>query len=78
MAVADLKSLARFSPEKYVRVPIEGTNGLVRLLCFEPRQEVALHLHPEADEVFYVMEGAATLTVGEKKSSCTGWKHSQG
>lgn len=66
MAVADLEALARFSLEKYVRVPIEGTNGLVRLLCFEPRQEVALHLHPEADEVFYVAKGAAAFMKGEE------------
>ena len=66
MDVANLESLTRFSPEKYVRVPIEGTNGLVRLLCFEPEQQVALHMHPEADEIFYVVKGAATLDIKEK------------
>ena len=66
MDVANLESLTRFSPEKYVRVPVEGTNGLVRLLCLESKQQVALHLHPEADEIFYVVKGAATLGIGER------------
>ncbi len=66
MNVANLESLARFSSEKYVRVPVEGTKGLGRLLCFEPKQEVALHLHPEADEVFYVVKGAAAFALGEE------------
>lgn len=66
MNVANVESLARFSSEKYVRVPLEHTKGLVRLLCFEPRQEVPLHIHPEADEVFYVVRGAAVFTVEEE------------
>jgi quercetin dioxygenase-like cupin family protein len=66
MDVANLESLARFSSEKYVRVPLGDTKGLVRLLCFEPKQEVPLHLHPEADEIFYVVKGAAVFIMGEE------------
>jgi len=36
MEITNLDSLIEFSPERHVRVPIKGTNGLVRLLCFEP------------------------------------------
>jgi len=57
-----MESLAEFSAEKYVRVPIKNSSGLVRLLCFEPSQEVALHKHTEADEVFYVVTGEAEFT----------------
>jgi quercetin dioxygenase-like cupin family protein len=49
-------------------VSLGNTKGLVRLLCFEPKQEVALHLHPEADEVFYVVKGGAAFVMGEKST----------
>jgi quercetin dioxygenase-like cupin family protein len=58
-------SLATFSSEKYCRVPIENAKGLMRLLCFEPGQGVALHTHPKSDEFFFVAEGTGRITVGE-------------
>jgi len=66
MDVSKLTSLAEFSPDKYVRVPVKNSGGLVRLLCFEPSQVVALHRHSEADEIFYVVSGAAEFTKGEE------------
>lgn len=66
MDVANVESLARFSTEKYVRVPVGDTKGLVRLLCFGPRQEVPLHTHPEADEVFYIVKGSGLFTLGDE------------
>src|SRR3990170_2345648 len=66
MDVTNIESLATFSSEKYVKVPLGHTKGLGRLLCFEPRQEVPLHMHPEADEVFYVVKGVAVFAVGEE------------
>jgi len=66
MDVTKIESLARFSSEKYVKVPISHTKGLMRLLCFEPRQEVPLHRHPEADEVFYAVEGVAAFSAGNE------------
>lgn len=66
MDVLKIMSLAEFSPDKYMRVPIKNSSGLVRLLCFEPSQEVALHRHPEADEVFYVVSGVAEFTKGKE------------
>jgi len=66
MDVLKVKQLAEFSREKYMRVPIKNSGGLVRLLCFEPSQKVALHRHTEADEVFYVTSGAAEFTKGEE------------
>jgi len=66
MDVLKITSLAEFSPDKYMRVPIKNSGGLVRLLCFEPSQEVALHRHAEADEIFYMVSGAARFTKGEE------------
>lgn len=56
-----------FSASKYRRVPLPSTNGLLRLLCFEPNQKVPLHRHPEADEIFYVFKGQGEISVGAEK-----------
>ena len=61
------ESLMDFSAGKYRRVPLPNTKGLIRLLCFEPNQDVPLHRHPEADEIFYVLKGRGEISVGEEK-----------
>ena len=67
-------SLAQFSSEKYCRVPIGDTKGLVRLLCFEPGQNVALHTHPKSDECVFVIEGNGKITVsGEQHDAEPGY-----
>jgi len=62
-----VKTLATFSPEKYCRVLIENTKGLVRLLCFEPGQSVAAHTHPKSDECFFVVEGSGKITIDREE-----------
>jgi quercetin dioxygenase-like cupin family protein len=62
-----IRSLAKFSSEKYCRVPIENTKGLIRLLCFEAGQSVVLHTHPTSDECFLVVEGNGKITVGREE-----------
>jgi len=56
-----------FSLSKYRRMALPNTKGLIRLLCFEPNQNVPLHCHPEADEIFYVLKGQGEISVGEEK-----------
>jgi len=63
MKASKISSLAEFSSVKYTKVSVPNTNGLVRLLCFEPGQSVALHRHPEGHEVFYILTGTAEFTV---------------
>jgi len=48
-------------------VPLPNTKRLIRLLCFEPNQNVPLHRHPEAEKIFYVLKGQGEITVGEEK-----------
>lgn len=68
-----VSSLATFSSEKYCRVPIGNTKGLMRLLCFEPGQNVALHTHPKSDECFFVVEGKGKITIdGEEQDAESG------
>jgi len=66
MEILKIDLLAEFSLAKYVKVPVRNTSGLVRLLCFEHGQSVALHKHPYGDEVFYVLSGKAEFTIGEE------------
>ncbi|MEM2912456.1 MAG: cupin domain-containing protein [Candidatus Bathyarchaeia archaeon] len=49
--------IATFTSDKYNKIPINGTSGLLRLLCFEPGQSVPSHKHPNADEYFFVAKG---------------------
>jgi len=65
--IAQVESLIAFSLDKYVRVPIKGTEGLVRLLCLGPDQTVPMHRHPDADEIFCVLRGVGEITVGSEQ-----------
>jgi quercetin dioxygenase-like cupin family protein len=69
LEVAKVESVARFSSDKYNRVPIIGTGGLLRLLCFEPNQRVPPHRHAKADEYFYTIKGRAQITVGGEEAT---------
>ena len=66
MEILKIDSLVEFSSIKYVKVPVPNTNGLVRLLCFESGQSVALHRHQGGDELFYVLNGRAEFTLGNE------------
>jgi quercetin dioxygenase-like cupin family protein len=66
MEIVRIDRLSEFSLAKYVKVPVPDTNGLVRLLCFEPGQSVAFHRHPDGDEFFYVLKGKADFTLGKE------------
>lgn len=48
-------------------MPLPNTKGLMRLICFEPNQDVPLHRHPEADEIFYVLKDRGETSVGAEK-----------
>jgi mannose-6-phosphate isomerase-like protein (cupin superfamily) len=57
----DLNEMARFdtAPQK---IPVYATGkSLGALWCLEPGQEVFLHRHPNADDVWICLEGDAGL-----------------
>jgi len=66
MEILTISSTAQFSSSNYVKVPLPNTHGLVRLLCLEPGQGVALHKHPDGDEIFYVLNGIGEFTLGKE------------
>jgi quercetin dioxygenase-like cupin family protein len=61
--------IAKFTPDKYSRIPVNGAEGLIRLLCFEPGQTVPLHRHLKADEYFFVIMGKGKVTLGSEETA---------
>lgn len=66
--IAKVDFIAMFTSDKYNKITINGTKGLLRLLCFEPDQSVPLHRHPKADEYFFVIDGKGKVTIGRKET----------
>lgn len=58
-----LAEAMRFSPEARTNQEIMATDTMVvRMNCYEPGQVTPMHLHPDEDEVIYVVEGAGKFT----------------
>ena len=68
MELVEVDSIATFSDDKYSRVPINGTKGLIRLLCFKPNQSVPCHKHAEGDEYFFVIQGKGKIRIGNEET----------
>jgi len=69
LEIAKVDLMAKFSTGTYSKILINGSKGLLRLLCFEPNQFVPLHRHPKGDEYFFVIKGKGTVTVGSEKAN---------
>jgi quercetin dioxygenase-like cupin family protein len=56
-----------FSPSKFViKVPARIPQAQCRVYCLEPGQELPVHEHREAVDVFQVVEGVGELTLGRE------------
>jgi quercetin dioxygenase-like cupin family protein len=65
-----IEELLEFSPQKRIRKKLLGSRRIVtELLCYEPGQSTPIHHHPEQDEVFLVLEGQGTISVGEEEAA---------
>jgi mannose-6-phosphate isomerase-like protein (cupin superfamily) len=61
----DVLSLARFSPEKLQKINLfETPNFFCDIYCLEPGQEQKPHTHADADKIYFVLAGAATIRIG--------------
>lgn len=57
----------KFDKKAYVKAHLARTDRLeVGLLCLEPGQVQAQHVHDEADTLHYIVDGVATITVGKE------------
>ena len=75
MQAVNLKQQERFADEKFQKVNIfDSPRMFCDIYCFEPGQEQTLHSHEDNDKIYYVLEGAGTLTVGEESRQVgAGW-----
>ena len=75
MAFVNFLEHKRFSEEKYQKVSLFETPGTAMdVYCLLPGQSQRLHSHDKTDKYYVVLEGEATITVGEETRQCgPGW-----
>ncbi|OWY71444.1 hypothetical protein B7486_12735 [cyanobacterium TDX16] len=67
MSFIDTKNCRRFGPEKLQKVNLfESPQMFCDVYCLEPGQSQKVHAHSGAAKFYYVIEGAATVTVGDE------------
>ena len=67
MDVKNIAGLGKFVAEKMQKVNLfESARMFCDLYCLETGQEQRLHSHEVNDKIYYVVEGEATITVGEE------------
>lgn len=63
-----LPEMVEYDPELRVRKPIMKVPSLVaEIVCYEPGQQTATHLHPLQDEIWLVLEGRGEIWVDEER-----------
>lgn len=69
MEIRDLKSLARFSPEKMAKIPVFASERMFfDLYALLPGQAQKVHAHEGSDKVYYVLEGEVVVRIGEEEA----------
>ncbi|MCB9915748.1 MAG: cupin domain-containing protein [Planctomycetes bacterium] len=67
MSFAHTDDARRFSPEKLVKTNLfESPQMFCDTYCLEPGQAQKVHAHAGATKVYYVLEGEAAVTIGER------------
>lgn len=63
--IRNLKDLVEFQPGGKVRKRVFITDKIeMELVCYEPGTSTVEHHHVGQDEIFIIMEGTGTITVG--------------
>jgi quercetin dioxygenase-like cupin family protein len=63
--IRNLKDLIEFQPGGKVRKRVFITDKIeLELVCYEPGTSTIEHHHVGQDEIFIIMEGSGTITVG--------------
>lgn len=66
--VFDLHALKAFAPDKRVRKMLFKTDQLwSEIACYEPGQSTVMHSHPREEEAIFVLQGTATMHVGDEE-----------
>ena len=68
----DTRQWVSFSREKMQKVPLFGSEKyFCDLYCLEPGQDQRVHSHPEADKIYYVIEGRGTFHIAGEERECS-------
>ena len=68
MQSIEVLSAKRFADEKMQKVSLFDTaNCFCDLYCLSPGQSQKAHSHAGADKIYYVLEGDATIQVGDEE-----------
>ena len=63
----NLADIIKFSSDARVNQEVLSTGRLmVRMNCYEPGQVTPMHMHPEEDEVMYIVEGEGIVTFKDR------------
>ncbi len=69
MDIKTVAKLAAYSDEKMKKVSLFSTARVMNdLYCLEPGQKQKVHAHAGEDKLYYILEGAGSVTVGETES----------
>lgn len=65
MKTRNVESERRFSREKMQKMNLFETERMFTdIYCFEPGQEQNPHAHPDAEKVYFVLEGTGRFQIG--------------
>ncbi len=67
--VYDLEKLKCFSSESQKILLYETDKSYAAMWCLEPGQEIFLHNHPNADDVWIVLEGEGLYFMGDNEET---------
>ena len=66
MDVLDLKGNLKFSPDHHVYTFLSQTpHSSISIVGWEPGQTSPIHSHPNADEIYYILEGQGLFNDGK-------------
>ncbi len=72
MRIITVAGHARFADEKMQKVGLLETDRFFfDLYCLTPGQAQKVHSHAEADKVYYVLSGRATITIADESAELT-------
>jgi quercetin dioxygenase-like cupin family protein len=68
MEVLDLKGSLEFSPTHHVYKCLSETpHSSISIVGWEPGQISPIHSHPDADEIYYILDGEGLFNDGRKE-----------
>jgi mannose-6-phosphate isomerase-like protein (cupin superfamily) len=73
MDARKIEEMAHFSSEKMQKVNLfESPRMFCDIYCLEPEQEQTVHTHDGNDKIYYVVQGAGLVTIGQvRKATCS-------